>query len=173
MFSKIKEIKKFTEKKEIDSIIGPPKFQVDDRNVYYYGNGLLIAYYQRCFKINGVERIEYGDEGEYAVDIYHFMDLEMLNKIFDLSSYSVSDVISDFSYAIDDGVSYGKTFAQIHNLKLYREYPDCYMEGETRFLENGEICIRNLFIMYDRYTLYFRGKSKKSKLSGFKYVLSD
>lgn len=166
-------MKKYTTKDEIDNMIGEPRFQLGRRLVYYYGKGILIAYAKKCFKINGCERIEYGEEGRYAVSIYHFIDKEFLKEYFDLDSLEESETLEFPKGTIDEDVDYNKTFADIHKLGLDKKYINHYREGENRILVNGTMKVLNLFIMYGPYTLFFRGDSKKSKLSGFQYTLHE
>lgn len=173
MLYTLKNIKKFTTKDVIDSIIGKPLFQIGDRMVFYYGKGVLVAYSPRCFKIEGIKRIEYGDKGYYATSIYHFADIEMLKRYFGINTFPSEDFESNSIHMIEDGVDYSKTFTDICQLRLEKIYEPHYRDGETRVLENGKMIVQNLFIMFGAYTLFFRGKSKKNKLSGFQYVLQE
>ena len=44
MWNALKIIKKFTPKAELDKIIGAPRFQIEDRPMYYYGKGFAVYY---------------------------------------------------------------------------------------------------------------------------------
>ena len=173
MYSSIKKLKKFTTRDEIDTMIGEPKFRLGKRLVYYYGKGILIAYAKKCFKVDGCERIEYGEEGKYAVSIYHFVDKEFLKEYFDLDSLEEIDIQEFTKGIIDEEIDYNKTFSDIHKLGLDKKYINHYREGENCILVNGTMKVLNLFIMYGSYTLFFRGGSKKNKLSGFQYTLCE
>lgn len=172
MFFQLKKMKKFTTKEEIDKIFGQPKCQIEDRQLYYYGNGLFIAYSVKCFKVENCERIEYGEDGVYAVCIYHFADVKMIKEYFELDDFKADD-IEEFTHIIDDEVTYGKTFYEIHNLGLEKINMDYYREGENWAFINGKMEIQNLFIIYGSYTLLFRGHSKENKISGFQYTLCE
>lgn len=173
MYQTLKKFRKFTTKDEIDKLVGSPKCQIEDRLLYYYGKGIFIAYSPRCFKVVGCERIEYGDEGLFAVNIYHFADVEMLKECLNLSTFEEDDIEKIADNVIDKEVTYDMTFSEIHKLGLGKKYVYDYSEGETRVLANGKMKVQNLFIMCGNYTLFFRGKSKKSKLSGFEYTLCE
>lgn len=169
----LKNIKKFATKEDVDSIIGEPILQISDRMVFYYGKGVLVAYSPRCFKGEGIDRIEYGDKGYYAVSIYHFADLEMLKLYFNIDTFSAEDIESNNIFMIEDDVDYSKSYTDVCKLRLDRIYKLHYREGETHVFKNGKMIVQNLFIMFGAYTLFFRGKSKKNKISGFQYVLQE
>ncbi len=173
MYTKIKNIEKFTPKEEVDSIIGPPRWQLENRLVYYYGNGFIIAYSSMCFRVEGCERIEYGEEGVYAVSVYHFCDVQMLKEYFNLEHFEEDDKNCMLCDAIVGAVDYAKSFSEIHSMELHKQNINHYREGETRVMENGKMKIQNLFIMCDAFTFLFRGNSKKGKLSGFRYTLQE
>ena len=84
MWSILRNIPKFTTKSSIDTAIGKPKFQLEDRPVYYYGNGILVYYSAKCFRIEGIERKEYGVPDEYAIGLFHFSNIDSLKKLWDL-----------------------------------------------------------------------------------------
>ena len=54
MWNKLKGIKKFTTKSELDKIISVPLFQLEDRPVYYYGGGIAVYYTSKCFRVEGI-----------------------------------------------------------------------------------------------------------------------
>ena len=166
-------MKKFTTKNEIDKIIGVPKCQIGKRPLYYYGNGILISYSLKRFKVEGCERIEYGEEGMFAVSLYHFIDVEMLKEYFKLKFFEWDDIGGNSDNVIDEDVTYGKTFAEIHDLGLNKKYVNHYREGENCVLVDGKLAVQNLFIMYGTYTLFFRGKSKKNKIAGFQFTFAE
>lgn len=177
MFSKLKEIKKFTPKEEVEKIIGKPKFRLEHRSafasVYYYGNGILIAYAPYRFKNERVGITQYGEEGCYATTIYHFADIEMLKLHFGPDSFEAEDIICDDRTIIDGEINYSKTFKDIQKMELKKLYPGKYMYGETRKMADGDVQVTNLFIMYGAYTLFFKGNSENGLLSGVQYTLPD
>ncbi len=172
MYSKLRQIKRFSTKSEVDSIIGKPKFQLTDRLVYYYGKGILVAYSPRCFKVEGSQRNEYGEEGVYATSFYHFADVEMINVQFRINDFETEDALKLEEERIDDDIAYNMSFQDIHNMALDKKIGG-YREGETQVMVNRKMEIQNLFIMYGQYTLFFRGKSKKNKMSGFQFTFRE
>lgn len=169
MYTKIRKIERFSTKGEVDIFLGEPLFQINKRRVWYYGEGIVVAYSPRCFKVEGMERIEYGEEGLYATTVYHFNDVLMLKEYFDIEEPEIVDIVESPPKPVDGAITYDATFQDIHNMAS--DLGDNYREGERCGLVNGEMKVQNLFIMFDRYTLFFRGESKKNKVSGFQYML--
>ena len=89
MWNMLKGVKKFTPKSELDKIIGTPLFQLENRPVYYYGNGIAVYFSSQCFRVEGIQRVEYGALGEYAVGIYHFSDVTALKTGFSVREKSI------------------------------------------------------------------------------------
>ena len=78
MWSRMKEICKFTPRAELEKLVGPAKFQLEDRPAYYHGGGFVVCYSPMRFRVEGLQRVEYGQPGEYAVGMYHFSSDESL-----------------------------------------------------------------------------------------------
>lgn len=173
MFNKIKMIRKFMPKEEIDSMLGDSLCRVDMLPIYYYGNGFFVAYTSRKYRLNYNVRTEYGQEGMYAVSVYHFRDIEMLKANFGLNIFEEDDVQCSRLDVIEGEITYGNTFNTMQKMKLKEKYRGSYMEGERRRLVDGKMKVINLFITCGSYTFFFRGKSKNSLLSGFEYVLNE
>ena len=172
MWSILRNIPKFTTKSSIDTAIGKPKFQLEDRPAYYYGNGILVYYSAKCFRIEGIERKEYGVPDEYAVGLFHFSNIDSLKKTMGLEVFDANDV-SQFSDDIIDGViTYDSTFKDVHNWAAANGFND-YHEGIQQVLVNGKMEFFNSFIQYGQYELYFYGKSKKTKISGFRFIFNE
>ena len=72
MWLRMKEICKFTPRAELEKLAGPAKFQLEDRPAYYHGGGFVVYYSPMRFRVEGLQRVEYGQPGEYAVGMYHF-----------------------------------------------------------------------------------------------------
>ena len=172
MWSTLRNIPKFTAKSSIDIAIGKPKFQLEGRPVYYYGHGIMVYYSAMCFRIEGIERIEYGIPGEYAVGLLHFSNSDSLKKYMGIESFDANDV-TPFSGDIMGGViTYDSTFMDVHNWAMTKGRID-YHEGITQGLVDGKMEFLNSFIQYGQYELYFYGKSKKTKVSGFRFVFNE
>lgn len=172
MWNTLKNVKKFTPKSELDKIIGAPLFQLEDRPAYYYGKGIIVYYSPRCFKIEGIQRVEYGEPGEYAVGIYHFSDAVALKTEFGLDSFNASDVTPLEDDIVEGVISYHSTYSEIY--EWIQKNPSDYQNGgETRRLVNGKMILQNLFIEYGQYTFFFYGKSKRTKLTGFQFTFNE
>lgn len=172
MWSVLRNIPKFTTKASIDTIIGDPKFQLEDRPAYYYGSGIVVYYSAMCFRIEGITRVEYGEPGEYAVGLYHFSNANYLKECLNLKSFNETDVIRFNEDIIEGAITYDSTFMDVHNWAISKGLYD-YQEGETQGLVDGEIKFLNSFIQYKQYELYFYGKSKKTKISGFRFAFNE
>lgn len=163
---------KFTTRSDIDIAIGKPKFQLDSRPVYYYGNGMMVYYSKMCFRIGGVQRIEYGVPDEYAVGAFHFSSSNSLKKCMGLEAFNADDVKRFDDDIIDGAISYDSTFMDVHNWAIKNGLND-YHEGITQVLVDGKMEFFNSFIQYGQYELYFCEKSKKTKISGFRFVFNE
>lgn len=73
---------------------------------------------------------------------------------------------------IEGTITYDSTFMDVHNWAISKE-PYDYQEGETQDFVDGEMKFLNLFIQYKQYELYFYGKSKKTKISGFQFTFNE
>lgn len=172
MWSILKGIQKFTKKSELDAIIGEPMFQLEDRPAYYYGGGIVIFFAPKCFRIEGIQRIEYGEVGEYAVGLFHFPDITVLKVQLGLDSFPANDVVPLEDDIVDGVISYHSTFNDIHKYAVENVFED-YQEGETQMLVDGKMTLVNRFIWCGQYELYFHGRSRRTKLSGFQFVFSE
>lgn len=172
MWSELKHINRFTTKADLDETIGKPKFQLEDRLAYYYGRGFVICFTRRCFRIEGIERVEYGEPGEYADVVYHFADAAALKAELGLESFTANDVIPLEEDIIDGGITYSTTFNDIHEYAI-RNYWKDYRECETHRLIDGKMMFKGRSIMYGQYELIFHGKSKRTKVTGFRFALSE
>ena len=171
MWERLKRVKKFTPKAQLDQIIGPPLFQLEDRPVYYYGGGMAVYFSPRCFRIEGIQRVEYGEPGEYAVGVYHFSDTAALKEELGLSDFSMDDAAA-LEGEITDGVSYQATYDEVCKWARENRPGDC-RGGETRRLKGEKMVFKNLFLMCGQYDFYFYGKSKRTKLTGFRFVFDE
>lgn len=172
MWSTLKNIQKFTRKSDLDAIIGKPQFQIEDRLVYYYGGGITIYFSPKCFRIEGIQRVEYGEMDEYAVGLYHFSDAATLMMGLGLDSFPADDVAPLEDDVIDGVITYQSTFNDIHRYAVKNPMED-YREGETHRIVDDKLVLLNRFIQCGQYDLYFYGKSKRTKLSGFQFVFSE
>lgn len=172
MWPILRKIPKFTTKSSIDIAIGEPKLQLEGRPVYYYGNGTMVHYSAMCFRIEGTERIEYGVSGEYAVGLFHFSNSDSLKKCMGLEIFDANDVARFSDDIIEGVITYDSTFMDVHNWAITKGLIN-YREGIKQGLVDGRMEFLNSFIQYGQYELYFYGKSKKTKVSGFRFVFNE
>ncbi len=172
MWNILKSIKKFTPKSELDKIIGAPLFQIEDRPAYYYGKGIVVFYSPKSFMIQGIQRIEYGEPGEWAVGMYHFPDIAVLKAEFGLNDFHADDAVPLEEDIIDGAVSYHSTCSEIW--KWAQKNPADYQtKGVTNRLVDGQMAFNNLFIIYGQYQFFFYGKSKKKSCHVFDFALTN
>ena len=171
MWNTLKHIKKFTARAELEQRVAKPMFQIEDRLVYYHGSGFAVYYSPRCFRIEGIQRVEYGQPGEYAVGLYHFSDVEALRTELGLDAFPAEDA-APLEQGIDGGIAYGMTFHQLHRWAC-EAMPGDHGEGETWRQVQGELTLLRRFIQCGPYELYFYGKSRRTKLTGFRYVFPE
>ena len=91
MWLRMKEICKFTPRAELEKLAGPAKFQLEDRPAYYHGGGFVVCYSPMRFRVEGLQRVEYGQPGEYAVGLYHFSSDEGLRLEMGLDRAATED----------------------------------------------------------------------------------
>lgn len=173
MWSRLKTIKKFTPKLVIDKIIGTPICQLENRLVYYYGKGIVVCYTPRCFKIEGIQRVEYGDSGEYAVRMYYFSDVVSLKTELGLADFYANDIVPLENDIIDGAVFCSSTRGEIEKWMRKNPSGDYQSGGITQRLVNGKMTFKNLFISYGQYEFFFYGKSKRTKLTAFQFVFEE
>jgi hypothetical protein len=166
-------IPKFKPMNEVFEIYGESKFKLDNRNIYYMGNGILISFCNKKFKVVQSKRIEYDDIGEYALRLSFFQnknELELYYKIWNETYEFGYESLSD-SIRLFDNINIGDTFANI--LKKLKGYS--YREGEARGLTNGvgDFVFEYNFIEFDNCDFLFFGKSKWTKMTAFIYRFKD
>ena len=172
MWNMLKGVKKFTPKSELDKIIGTPLFQLENRPVYYYGNGIAVYFSSQCFRVEGIQRVEYGALGEYAVGIYHFSDVTALKTGLGLNVFGADDVAPLKDDIIDGAVSYRSTYNEIWKW-AQKNRSDYQTEGVTQELVNGKMVFKYSFITYGQFEFFCYEKSKRTKLTGFQFVFSE
>ncbi|WP_371375255.1 hypothetical protein [Sporomusa aerivorans] len=171
----LKNINKFTPIKDVFEKIGLPKFKLGSRPIYYMGNGFLISYSNKMFKVENSNRVEYGVEGEYVLSIYYFSNKHELETFYIMKDeyYSFEgDVLSSDNFEIFDEIKLGITYEQLNNYLRNKQPRMFYQNGETRTLSNGKFCFQNNYVHWGNHIFFFFGKSKNTKLSGFEYIFS-
>lgn len=173
MWSVMKAIKKFTPKSELDKITGAPLFQLENRPAYYYGGGFVVYCSPKCFRVEGIQRVEYGVPGEYVVGLFHFSEAATLKVGLELDAFDADDVSPLKDDIIDGAISYRSTYNEIKTWVQKNSFAYQSRGGVSQKLVDGKMTFKNLFIMYGQYEFYFYGKSKRTKLSGFRFVFNE
>lgn len=166
MWSTLRAVKKFTARPELEQTVGRSLFRVEDRPVFYHGGGFLVYYTPRRFRVEDIQRVEYGEPGEYAVGLIHFSDPAVLKTEMGLASFAADDA-APFAGDILEGVSYASTFGETR-----KRLAGC-QAGETRRLVDGKIAVLHQFVLYGQYELYFQGSSRRARLSGFQFAFDE
>lgn len=174
-WAEILRIKKFTPINEIFENLGKPMFRLGNRPVYYLGNGFLLSYSQKKFKIVNSIRVDYGDESEYALNFFYFTKSQYLETYFALKKgqYNFQNYNFEWIFTIVDEINTNWTFSQVKNYIRQKSDTTYYQVGETRFFNNGELSFQNNFIIWGDYTFLFFEKSNTTKISGFEFTLSE
>lgn len=170
MWRLYKKLKRFMEKESVEKIIGTAKFQVDNRPLFYYGGGFFLGFTTKKFKIENLDRIEYGEEGLYLISVYHFSNVTFLKKYMHLSNFEASDIAPFGEDIIDGYINYQTHFSDVR--KAYRKSGDnaYYREGEKRTMSESEFVFLNQFVQWEPFTFLFEEDTKNALLSGFVYT---
>ena len=169
MWNTLREIRKFTPKAEVDRILGVSPVQIEDRPAWYYGGGFVIHYSPVRFRVEGIQRVEYGGPGEYVVGGWHFPDAGTLKLELGLTCFDAADAASLEEDIVDGVITYQSTFQEIRQCAARRSL-EYYSEGETRRLADDQMVFQKRWIAWNQYELYFHGKPRKTKVSGFHFV---
>ncbi len=169
------QVKKFTPMNDFINKFGKPLFKMGSRPVYYIGNGFLVSYSPKIFRVENNSRVEYGDEGEYALSVYYFVkkqDLEAHFKIKQEQYNFESDELGGV-FEIIDTIGVNSTYEQVTSYFRQKSSVAYYQEGQTRAFNNGKFEFLNNFVTWGSYTFFFFGKSKKTKVSGFEFTFTE
>jgi len=103
------DIKRFT---PLGQLRFPKLLHLIDRQLYYLGNGFMLSYTNRQFRIEGYERIEFGEEGEYALSLYYFQYRNELEQYMNLT-LSVKDKLFSGVFEIVKGIAVEANFLKV------------------------------------------------------------
>ncbi len=170
MWKEYRKIRRFMDKDSVEKIVGPAKCQIEDRLLYYYGDGFFLAFTPRKFKIENLNREEYGEEGLYFLSVLHFSDIGFLKKYLRIDKFEAKDVKRFEDDIVTGYVNYMTSYSDVR--KAYKRSGEStyYTEGEKRSLQGSEFVFSNLFIQWDPFIFFFAEKSNKSTISGFEYT---
>lgn len=173
----LSRIKKFTSIKDVFEKVGLPKFKLGNRPVYYMGKGFLISFSSRKFKAENNNRVEYGEEGEYALSVYFFKNKKDLKAHFKIKneqfSFEENDILGNENFEIFEGIELNSTLDQVANYLIPKSTGAYYHKGETRAFNNGIFTFQNNFVAWDNYIFFFFDKSTNTKVSGFECTLVE
>ncbi|NOU85758.1 hypothetical protein GC102_08220 [Paenibacillus sp. LMG 31460] len=156
-WNQINNIKRFTPLVQLSF----PKLHLTDRPLYYLGSGFMLSYTNRQFKIEGYERVEFGEKGEYALGMYYFKYRKELEQYMNLT-LPFQDEVFGGVFEIVKGIAVGDTYLKVKN-KL-----SCgYQIDETRRLKDGDLIFQNANISWKDFRFFFFERSNKSELTGF------
>ena len=172
MWLRMKEICKFTPRAELEKLAGPAKFQLEDRLAYYHGGGFVVYYSPMRFRVEGLQRVEYGQPGEYAVGMYHFSSDESLRLEMGLDRAATEDAAPIGEEVLEGGITYSSTFRDARSW-MAAHMPGLYQEGEVWRMVDGTMTLVNRYLSDEQYQLFFFGKSQKTKLGGFQFVFKE
>lgn len=171
-WTNITKVKKFTPLDQVFLEIKEPIFKMDNKPVYYMGNGFLISYSPKQFRVENCERVEYGEVGEFALNAYYFGKRQHLEKYFKIENeiylFEKDELLSPF--IIIDEIGVNSTYEQVTSYFRQRSNLVYYREGETREFNNGRFAFVNNFVTWGNYTFFFFGNSRKTRVSGFKFT---
>ena len=169
-WDEIRKEKNFTEMHLIFEKYGEPKFKLKDLPIYYMGEGFLLAYSKKKFSMENGSRIEYGEEGEFLIAIYNFINKQDIGKIFflNIDDYHFEGEIIGKSFPIMDSIDFNSNYSEVSI--YFRKKEGYFNEGESRVLDkNRNFVFRNNWVTWGGYMFYFFGKTKKTKLGAFEY----
>ncbi|WP_139025425.1 hypothetical protein [Acetonema longum] len=170
------DVKKFTPSEEIFKRFGFPKFKLGSRPVYYMGNGFLLGFSSKMFKVDNSNRVEYGEEGEYALRVHYFKNKHDVEAIFKIKNEPFpfdEDILGNRDFEIIEEIETNSTFEHVTACLRAKSNAVYYREGETRALRDGAFVFQNKFVTWDNYTFLFFDTSKKAKMSGFEYTFKE
>jgi hypothetical protein len=124
------------------------------------------------FKVENLERKEYGQAGEYSLNIYFFKLKSDMIEYFNLNPEdmgSYSDVNDNFE--ILEGISSNSNYNEITNFLIDKNQGQYLQTGESRRLINEEFIFHYHYINWYNFVFMFFDKSKKAKLRAFQYTL--
>jgi hypothetical protein len=173
----IRKIPRFTPLSTVFECYGQPKFRLGNGYSYYMGQGFIISYSDKQFKVKDSTRIEYGEPGEYALSVKYYMycnELELAYKL-ERGSYRFEGDILGNTFEIIEGISLGDSLEEVRSLLRMKSNSVYYTEGESqRFIkESGNFEFEHNWVEYGNYKFFFYGKSKKTCMSGFEYIFQD
>ncbi|NRF96320.1 hypothetical protein HQN89_36865 [Paenibacillus frigoriresistens] len=170
MWNQLNKIQRFTPIRNLENVT--TKLQLPNKPVYYLGSGFHISYTDIQFKVEDLEKKEYGEAGEYCLNIYFFKLRSDLIKYFNLNPEdmgSYSDVNNNFE--VLEGISINSTYNEIINVLKGKNQGHNLQTGESRRLINEEFMFHYDYINWNNYIFMFFDKSKNAKLRSFQYTL--
>jgi hypothetical protein len=165
-WSSLSSIVRFSPMFQIFNDWKAPELKIEDRPLYYMGEGIFIDYTDKQFIIESLERVEYGEVGEYALNVAVYRSTTEISSSLNLRrldfNFETSPLIIPFGNGISFGISHKETIKILIKSNLF------YQEFETRRF-NKEL---NTFYLARReihcndYILEYYGKVRNSAILG-------
>ncbi|QNK55156.1 hypothetical protein [Paenibacillus sp. PAMC21692] len=169
MWEKLKEIHRFMPLSDVFRDIKVPIMKIENRPLYYLGEGVLISFSERQFIVEDFNRKEVGIEGEYALNLFYFSDVNRINKHFNTLTEFVPFMSQPF--IIDHEISIGNSALQVaHKLKR-KEIR--FESNLTRKFNNGIYDFYSNVINFYNYQLLFFSEDKQATLEAFSYTFKE
>lgn len=174
IWNELKDKEKFTPVEDVFKIVGRPKSQLVGKPVYDMGKGILISYCNTMFKVENNQRIEYGEDGKYSLNFYYFQDEEYLKKHFKIKELEPISFDKKTEFDIVGDITTNSSFEEVQKYCKENSKGVFFRVADTNAMnEERKFEFQNKTITWGSFTFFFFGKSKKTKLSGYRYTLSE
>lgn len=100
---------------------------------------------------------------------WHFPDVDTLKLELGLTCFDAEDAAPLEEDIVDGVITYQSTFQKIHRCAA-RHSLEYYSEGETQRQVEGSMAFLRRWITWEEYEFYFYGKSRRTKVTGFRFV---
>ncbi|MFD0675228.1 hypothetical protein [Cohnella sp. GCM10027633] len=171
MWGQYKEIYKFKPMNEVFQEIITPVMKIDDRPLYYMGEGFFISYSDKLFIIENNERIEIGPEGEYALNLFYFSNKNQIKKHFNISNEFAPYKTSVFH--IDYEIEIGNSKLEISNNLRRQKIRHQASQSRRYNKEAGSFDFYCNEIEFDDYRLFFFNEDRKALLEAIEYTFKE
>jgi len=177
----LSKIKRFTPMSEVFITVGNPRFRLGNRKIYYMGNGFVITYSPKMFRVENLEagddfdKTEYGSEGEYAVSVSFFKSIEDLKSYFFLRNEHYDFIESEFGKTVEivDDITTDSRLGELSSRLRIDSRGKGYSASESRTPIDGDFKFRNITLYWDKFEFLFFSQDKETQMGGFSFILVD
>jgi len=192
----IRKIRRFMTMEEVFKQIGKPKFKIQYRNLYYMGDGFFIGYCKTQFSLSGKPdssiwniiysgSIEakswdsyegksfniktYGNEGEYAINIYFFPTEQDIRECLNINTrlFQFGDINKVKRFNLTENIKFGDYFLKVNRKR--KELRKINI-GTNKYFGSGSSG-KSESLHMDNYEFYYLKTSLFSKMNGFRVTL--